>query len=76
MTAYYSQDPFPLADNEGNSKRGKLGRNLGTSFVPSLFFACGGKIVSSMAYFIFVPCGLKIGDATSLKMYYVMSHKS
>ena len=34
------------------------------------------KIVWSTAYSIFVPCGLKIGDATSLKMYYVLSQKT
>ena len=35
-----------------------------------------GKIVWSTAYSIFVPCGSKIGDATSSKMCYVMSHKA
>ena len=36
--------------------------------MPRLFFATANAI--------FVPCGLKIGDATSLKMYYVTSHKA
>ena len=30
----------------------------------------------STAYPIFVPCSLKIGNATSSKMYYVTSHKA
>ena len=33
-------------------------------------------MVWSTAYPIFVPCSLKIDDATSSKMYYVMSHKA
>ena len=42
----------------------------------TIFRTRRGKIVSSTAYSIFVPCGLKIGDATSSKMYYVTSHKA
>ena len=34
------------------------------------------KIVWSTAYSIFVPCGLKIADATSSTMYYLTSHKA
>ena len=44
------------------------------SLVASLIFRTRrGKIVWSTAYSVFVPCGLKIGDATSLKMYYILS---
>ena len=39
------------------------------SLIPRLFFHTGReKIVWSTAYSVFVPCGLEIGDATSLKM--------
>ena len=34
------------------------------------------NIVRSTDCPIFVPCGLKMGDATSSKMYYVTSHKA
>ena len=43
---------------------------------PAYFSHAEGKNSLVNGYSVFVPCGLKIGDATSLKMYYVTSHKS
>ena len=47
------------------------------SLVPRLFsHTRREKIVWSTAYSVFVPCGLKIGDTTSLKMHYMITQKT
>ena len=57
-------------------KEGRGEGGIVTSCAQPIFRTRRGKIVWSTAYSVFVPCGLKIGDVTSLKIYYVMSHKS